>query len=104
MAMSTDTGVVRRGRLERLIRGSLDHRLLILALATLLLVAGSLWIAGLPVDIFPDLSAPTVTVITEATGMAPEEVELLVTFPIESAVNGTTAVRRLRSVSAVLRW
>jgi CzcA family heavy metal efflux pump len=88
------------GRLERLIRFSLRHRVLVAVAAGLLLALGGLWIAGLPVDIFPDLSAPTVTVITEAAGMAPEEVELLVTFPVESAVNGSPGVRRLRSVSA----
>ena len=88
------------GNLEHLIRFSLRHRPLVLAVAALLLGAGGLWIAGLPVDIFPDLSAPAVTVITEATGMAPEEIELLVTFPVESAINGSPGVRRLRSVSA----
>lgn len=86
--------------LELLIRASLTHRWLVVIAATLLTLIGSIWIAGLPVDIFPDLSAPTVTIITEAAGMAPEEVEVLVTFPIESAVNGATGVRRLRSVSA----
>jgi CzcA family heavy metal efflux pump len=63
-------------------------------------IGGFVFIQGLPIDIFPDLSAPTVTVITEAPGMAPEEIELLVTFPVESAVNGSPGVRRLRSVSA----
>ncbi|MCM2269829.1 MAG: efflux RND transporter permease subunit, partial [Thermoanaerobaculia bacterium] len=86
--------------LDRLIRFSLAHRLLVLVAAGILLVFGSLWTAAMPVDIFPDLSAPTVTVVTEAGGMAPEEVEALVTFPIESAVNGATGIRRLRSVSA----
>ena len=86
--------------LDRLIAFSLRHRALILAIGGVLLVFGSLWIASMPVDIFPDLSAPTVTVITEAPGMAPEEVEILVTFPIESAVNGASGIRRLRSVSA----
>jgi CzcA family heavy metal efflux pump len=86
--------------LDRLIHFSLTHRVLVLAAAGLLLVLGSFWVGSMPVDIFPDLSAPTVTVVTEVGGMAPEEVEALVTFPIESAVNGATGIRRLRSVSA----
>jgi CzcA family heavy metal efflux pump len=86
--------------LDRLIHFSLHHRALVLLAAGLALVAGGAWITAMPVDIFPDLAAPTVTVISEAPGLPPEEVELLVTFPIESAINGATGIRRLRSISA----
>ncbi|MFV1988896.1 MAG: efflux RND transporter permease subunit [Gemmatimonadota bacterium] len=85
---------------DRLIRGSMENRPVILVGATILL-AGGAWVAAtLPVDVFPDLTAPTVTVLTDAHGMAPEEVESLVTFPIETAVNGAAGVRRVRSSSA----
>ena len=86
--------------LNSIIAGSLKHRFLVLVASAILLVAGAFVIPGLPVDIFPDLTAPSVTVITETGGMAPEEVELLVTFPLESALSGASGVRRVRSVSA----
>ncbi len=83
-----------------IIAASLQHRWLVIAATVVLLVAGAFVIPRLPVDIFPDLTAPSVTVITEARGMAPEDVEILVTFPLESALNGASGVRRVRSVSA----
>ncbi len=87
--------------MKRLIRWSIDHHWMVLALS-LLLLAGGIWTAfEMPVDVFPDLTAPTVTILTEGHGMAPDEMESLVTFPLESAINGASGVRRVRSATAV---
>jgi CzcA family heavy metal efflux pump len=85
--------------IAKLIRFSIQFRGFVLVVAGLLLLVGGLVANRTPVDVLPDLTAPSVTVLTEAIGFAPEEVELLVTFPIESVLNGAPGVRRLRSVS-----
>jgi copper/silver efflux system protein len=87
--------------LNRIIQWSLDNRLLVMIAASGLLIYGSIVTVRSPIDVFPDLTAPSVTIVTESHGLAPEEVESLVTLPIESAMNGTTGVHRVRSTSAI---
>ena len=87
--------------LDSLIRWSLHHRSVVLFLAGILLVWGGYSIREIPLDVLPDLTAPTVTVLVEGPGMVPTEMESLVTFPIESAINGAPGVRRVRSATAV---
>ena len=83
--------------LNQLIAWSLRNRVMVLAVTGLMLAGGAWTAYRMPVDVFPDLTAPTVTILAEAHGMAPEEIEALVAFPIETAVNGATGVRRVRS-------
>jgi len=85
--------------LTRLMNLCLRNRLVVLAAAALLTATGAYMTYLLPIDVFPDLTAPTVTILTECHGFAPEEVETLVTFPVETAVNGASGVRRVRSNS-----
>ena len=87
--------------MKPLIQWSIDHHWMVMAFSALLLLGG-IWTArDMPVDVFPDLTAPTVTILTEGHGMAPEEMESLVTFPLESAINGASTVRRVRSATAL---
>ena len=85
--------------LNKIIGFSLQNRILVLVASVLLLIGGTYTAMHTEVDVFPDLNAPTVVIMTEANGMAAEEVEQLVTFPVETAVNGATGVRRVRSSS-----
>ncbi|MEQ8727496.1 MAG: efflux RND transporter permease subunit [Sandaracinaceae bacterium] len=86
--------------IDWILRTSLRHRVFVVAAAVLLTVLGTYRLGQMRVDVFPDLSAPRVTIVTEATGLAPTEVEQLITFPLETAVNGVAGTRRVRSASA----
>jgi len=86
--------------LNNIIKFSLNNKYLILLASVLLVVIGTRTAINMDVDVFPDFTSPTVVVMTDAHGMASEEVERLVTFPIETSVNGATDVRRVRSVSS----
>ena len=86
--------------LNRIIKFSLDNRIAVIVMSVVLLIYGMIVLLRTEVDIFPDLNAPTVVVMTEAPGMAPEEIEKVITYPVETAVNGASGVRRVRSASA----
>ncbi|MAT68754.1 MAG: cation transporter [Planctomycetaceae bacterium] len=87
--------------LDRIIQFSLNNRLIVLALAAIMLGVGAWQTINLPIDVFPNLNRPRVVVMTEAPGMAPEEVEALITFPLETAFNGASGVEAVRSSSGI---
>ena len=84
-----------------IVTNSLRNRLFVLAAAIVLVAYGSFMLPRIPIDVFPDLNRPNVNILTEAEGLAPQEVEQLVTFPIETAMNGMPGVIRVRSVSGI---
>lgn len=87
--------------LKRIISFSINYRFVVITLALVLMILGGYEISKLPVDVLPDLNRPQITIMTESPGLAPEEVETIITFPIETAINGSTGVTRVRSVSGV---
>ena len=87
--------------IDQLIRWSLQYRAVVVALSVAFLAWGIYVAREMPLDVLPDLTAPTVTILVEGKGMVPTEMESLVTFPIESALNGSAGVRRVRSATAV---
>src|SRR5207244_5770418 len=99
-----ETELIKHGQIFRfLVANGLRHRLLVLAAALVLVVYGSITLPLLPVDVFPDLNRPSVMLMTEAEGLAPQEVEQLVTFPIELAMNGMPGVIRVPCPASACR-
>src|SRR5918994_4337303 len=86
--------------LNRIIELSIRHRVVVVGAAVMLLIYGAGTVSRMPVDVLPDLNRPVVTILTEAHGLAPEETEALVTFPIETMMNGASGVERVRSASS----